>query len=205
MSSDELASDLAYARALAEEGRNAPLVGGSFGIMFGALLTVCYCLQWAVLTGRLPIDDSFIGLIWLGFGVCVAIGMPLLIRRNSRMPGRAAIPNRIDRNVWQGVSGAILAVVAGALARMAATGDFTAPNAIVASGFGLYGVALYVTATAGGHLWLRGFAIASWLLSAVLWFFLDQAWMYLVAAAGSLGVLLLPGILMMRREPRTIV
>lgn len=205
MTREEMLADLAYARTLAEEGRHAPLIGGSYLVLFGVLLTICYAVQWAGLAGLLPIADNMIGLVWVAFGVAAFIGSWLLSRRVRSLPGGAAIPNRVDRNVWQGVVVAILVVVAGTTLRGIFQQEFTAPNAIVASGFGLYGVALYVTATAGGHTWLRSFALQAWLVSGLLWFFLNEPWLYLLAAGACVAVLLVPGLIMMTREPKTTV
>lgn len=205
MTRDEMLANLTYARTLAEEGRNAPLVGGSFLVLFGVLLTICYGAQWAVLARVLPVSGDFIGLLWIGFGVCAFLGSALLSRRVRTLPGGAAIPNRVDRNVWQGVVIAILLVVAGTITRAVVQDDYTAPNAIVAAGFGLYGVALYATATVGGHLWLRSFAFASWLVSGLMWYFLGEPWLYLLAAGACIAVLIAPGLIMMWHEPKRVV
>ncbi len=205
MTRDEMLADLAYARTLAEEGRNAPLIGGSYLVLFGALLTICYGAQWAAITALLPVPTNNIGAIWIAFGVAAFVGSWLLSRRVRALPGGAAIPNRVDRNVWQGVVIAILVVVAGTLVRGIVERDFTAPNAIVASGFGLYGVALYVTATAGGHTWLRNFAVQAWIVSGLLWYFLNEPLLYLLAAGACIAVLIAPGLIMMSREPKTTV
>lgn len=205
MTREELAQDLAYARTLAEEGRHAPLIGGAYLVLFGVLLTISYAAQWAVMAGKLPLPGNMVGLIWLGFGICAMIGSLLLSGRVRKLPGGAAISNRIDRNVWQGVAVAILVVVAGTVLRAIFKNDQTAPDAIMASGFGLYGVALYATATAGGHLWLRNFAVQAWVLSGLLWFFAGEQWIYLLAAGGAVAVLIAPGLVMMRREPSTTV
>ncbi|HYD89679.1 MAG TPA: hypothetical protein VEA80_19515 [Vitreimonas sp.] len=201
MTREELLQDLAYARNLAEEGRNAPLIGGAYFIMFGVLLAICYGLQWAVLVQALPFDGRGIGLVWMGFGAAAMIGSALISKRVRAMPGGAAIPNRVDRSIWHAVTIAILTVVAGTVLRAMLLSDFTAPDSIVAAGFGLYGVALYATATIGGHTWLRTFAILAWSVSGTLWFFLHEPWTYLFAAVASLVVLSVPGLIMVRREP----
>jgi hypothetical protein len=205
MTREEMLADLAYARTLAEEGRHAPLIGGSYLILFGVLLTICYSVQWAAISQVIPVRGQWIGLLWIGFGVTAFLGMTLLRRRVRQLPGSAAIPNRVDRNVWQGVTAAILVVVAGTVTRGIVSNDFTAPNAIVAAGFGLYGVALYVTATAGGHGWLKTFAFLAWIISGLLWYFFNEAWLYLLAAAGCIAVLIAPGLIMLRHEPKTVV
>lgn len=205
MTRDEMLADLAYARTIAEEGRHAPLIGGSYLIFFGVLVGVCYAIQWAALAGVLPIPGRMIGMIWMAYGVVAVAGMYVLRRRVSQLPGGSAIPNRVDRFLWQGVTAAILVVVAGTVARAIVQEDVMAPNAIVAAGFGLYGVALYVTAMTAAHSWLRVFAFLSWVISGVLWYFIDQAWLYLIAAAGCAAVLIAPGVMMIQREPKTVV
>lgn len=205
MTREEMLSDLAYARTLAEEGRQAPLIGGSFLVLFGVLLTICYGVQWAAMAGMLPVSDNFIGMMWIGFGVAAFVGSFALSRRVRALPGGAAIPNRADRAAWQGAVIAIMAVVAGSILRMIVSGDYTAPNAIVASGFGLYGVALYVSASLSAQTWLRTFAFLAFAVSAAIWFYLNQPWTYLFAAIGAVVVLIVPGFLMMQREPKTIV
>jgi hypothetical protein len=205
MSRDQMLDDLAYARTLAEEGRSAPLVGGAYLVLFGVMLAVCYVLQWAALVGALPGLGTSIGAIWAGFGIAAMVGVALVSRRVRNLPGGTAVPNRVDRAVWHGVTAAILVVVAGTVSRAILTGDVSAPNAIVAAGFGLYGVALYATATVGDQAWLRGFAVLAWGVSALLWFFQSETWLYLLAAGGCAGVLIAPGLIMMRREPSTTV
>jgi hypothetical protein len=200
---EELLSDLAYARTLAEEGRQAPLIGGAFLVLFGVLLAIAYAVHWALLTGQIPM--LFAGWNWLAFGVCAFAGSMLLRGRVKQMPGASAIGNRAERTVWRGVSIAILVVVIGAIVQASLTGQVGVTNAIMAAGFGLYGVALYATAVIGGHRWLAPFAYLAWLISGVLWAFMNEPWAYLLAAAGSVLVLLIPGIISMRGEPSKVV
>lgn len=205
MTREEMLSDLAYARTLAEEGRQAPLIGGAYPVYFGVLLMVCYGAQYAVLSGAVDLPGQAIGWIWIGFGAMAAIGSFVLNQRVRDLPGGAAISNRVDRAVWQGVVAAIFVVVVGTILRGVMQNDYTAPNAIVASGFGFYGVAIYATATLSGEHWLRGFALLSWIVSGVIWFFLGEPWVYLIAAIASVAVLIVPGIIMIQRQPRTLV
>jgi hypothetical protein len=203
MTREELLSDLAYARTLAEEGRQAPLIGGSYLVLFGVLLATAYVAHWAVLNGLAPGVNP--GWIWLGFGVFAFAGSMALRARVRRMPGASAIGNRAERIVWRGVSIAILVVVLGAIVQANLSGQFNVINVIMAAGFGLYGVALYATAEIGGHRWLSAFAYLAWLISGVLWAFMNEPWAYLVAAAGAVLVLLIPGVISMRAEPSKTV
>lgn len=206
MTKEELAEDLAYVRTLAEEGRHAPLTGGSFLVLFGTLLAIGYFAQWAALTSLFgPAPSSIYGYIWLAYGVLALIGFFILVRRVRAMPGRASVSNRVDEVVWRLSGIAITTVVAGCIGRMILDDDFQAPNSIMAAAFAFFGMALGVTATISAQPWLRGFSLLAFATSAVLWIFTNEPWAYLVAAIASVIVLLLPGILLVRREPSAIV
>jgi hypothetical protein len=100
MTRDEMLADLAYARTLAEEGRQAPLVGGAYLIFFGVLIALCYLIQWAALTGALPIrqldrDDlgnlraaAFIGISCCGGVSKLPAAALFKPRRSVRLAGR---------------------------------------------------------------------------------------------------------------------
>lgn len=204
MTRDELLQDLAYARTLAEEGRHTPLIGGSYLVLFGVLLAICYTAQYFILTTD-ALDRASAGLIWLGFGVAAGVGVVALRGRTRGMPGGASVGNRAERAVWNGVAIAILTVVVGVVLRSAFTDNFAATDAIMAAGFGLYGVALFATASMSGHAWLKRVAWLSWGISGALWYFMGEPWAYIVAAIGAVLVLLVPGVIMMRGEPSKMV
>jgi hypothetical protein len=71
--------------------------------------------------------------------------------------------------------------------------------------FGLYGVAFFASATAAKLDWLRWFALAAWAFSFAALFFLTSPAQMLIAALGSFVCALLPGVILMRREPSEIV
>lgn len=204
MTREDIMQDLAYARTLAEEGRQAPLIGGAYLVLFGVLLTVAWTAQFFVMS-RPDLHDAWSGAIWMGFGLLAPIGIFALRARTRSLPGGSSVGNRVDRTVWQGVAIAIMAVVAGTVLRSIFTDDFRVTDAIMAAGFALYGVALYVTASLSSQGWLRAFAWLAWAISATLWFYLGAAWAYLFAAAGAVLVLLIPGVVLMMREPSKVV
>lgn len=206
MMREEVMQDLAYARALAEEGRAAPLIGGAYLALFGVLLAITYCLHWAIVTGAWPVlSPDMVGAIWPGFGAAAWLGSELVRRRMRHKPGGTSVSNRVDRLVWLGVVVTILVVVIATVLRSVVLGDPQAPNGIMAAGFGLYGLALYVASAISTQTWLRGFAALAWIASGGLWFFIDSPGAYLLAAAAAIVVLLIPGVIQMRREPSAIV
>lgn len=206
MTKDELAEDLAYVRTLAEEGQQAPLIGGRFLVLFGALLGIGYIAQWSALSNLFgPTPGEAYAAIWTLYCLMAVAGVVWLSRGVKALPGGASVANRVDQIVWRTVGIGITATVIGTIARMILQADDLAPNAIMGAAFALFGVALSVTATVSEQRWLGRFSLLSFATSVVLWIFINEPWAYLVAALASFTVLLLPGIMLMRREPSPIV
>jgi hypothetical protein len=205
MTREELLSDLAYARTLAEEGRHAPLLGGAYLIFWGVLNALAFTAHWAILDGRVPVDQWGFAYLWAGYGVVAGVGMTLLRLRGRGKPGLTTIGARAERAVWLGVSAAIMAIVLGSIGRLILTQDTTAPNAIFGAAFALYGVALIAVAVLAEQKWMRGFGYMSVCVAAALCLFADDPWAYLIAAGGSLLVLTWPGVVLLKNEPSAIV
>lgn len=206
MTKEELAQEIAYVRTLAEEGRQAPLVGGSYLILFGTLLAVSYGMHWATLMGALGENgDDVLGYIWIGYFVFAFAGFALLVRRVHRKPGIASMANKVDRLVWRSVGLAITAVVIGCVGRMIIAQDYLAPNAIMGASFASFGIALGLTAAVSGQSWLTLVSLLSFATSATLFLYINEPWAYLLASIASVVVLLMPGIVLVRREPSPIV
>lgn len=206
MTRDEMLADLAYARTLAEEGRHAPLLGGAYLLFWGVVNAAAFATQYAIITGLLPQANGMaFAVLWVSYGLIAVIGMALLRMRTRDKPGLTAIGTRAERALWTGAAIAVLAVVIGSIARMLATGDTNAPNAILGAAFALYGAALFGTASLSEQTWLRGFG---WLAVGVALnccMFANQSWVYVIAAIGSLLALGVPGIILLRREPSAVV
>lgn len=206
MSPREIAEDLNYVRTLAEEGRHAPLLGGSFLMFWGVLNAIAWATHWGLVNEHLVADPSWhFGALWGSYGLCAGVGSVLLSNRIKDKPGTSSIGNRMERAAWAGAGIGTGAVVIGAIMHMAISGDRTAPDVIVPAAFALYGGALMVTSIVSQEKWLGRFAFLSFALSAVLGAFLSAHWFYLAGAAGSIATLLVPGIALLRKEPSTTV
>jgi hypothetical protein len=203
---EELLQDLAYARTLAEEGRHAPLLGGSYLVFWGVLNAFAFAAHWAILEGLLPFaGGAAFAILWLSYGVVAAIGMYFLRQRTRDKPGLTSIGSRAERAMWTGAAMALCAIVIGSVARMVMTQDPTAPNAIFGAAFALYGAVLFGVAMLSDQTWLKRFAWLSFGVAGVLCLFANQNWAYVNAAVGSLLVLVWPGVVLLRREPSAIV
>jgi hypothetical protein len=71
--------------------------------------------------------------------------------------------------------------------------------------FGVYGVAFYASAVAARLDWLKWFALLSWGFSIASLFLAGSDYQFLLGAAGSFACAALPGLLLMREEPKEIV
>jgi hypothetical protein len=199
---EDLLQDLAYARALAEEGRHAPLLGGAYYLFWGVLNAIAFGAHWAILEGLLPrAGGAAFALLWLAYGVAAGAGTFALRMRTRSKPGLTSIGGRAERAIWTGAAAAIGAIVIGSIARMIVEQDPAAPNAIFGAAFALYGAALFGVASLSEQTWLRSFAWVSAAVAAALCVFANENWAYLIAASGSLLVLAWPGAILLRREP----
>ena len=202
----DLAGELAYVKTLAEEGRNAPLVGGAIYLIWGVVIAAASLLNYFAFTGALSLP--FFGGLWFwvaafaaGWGSSIAYGA-----RRRGAPGALTIGNKTASAAWLAV-GLFLSIFW--IAAMAFRGHFTSVGIepgyvfglIFPIAFGAYGIAFFATAVAARLDWMRGFAGAAWIFSIAALYFIGDEKQFLIGAAGSLVCAALPGVLLMRREP----
>lgn len=207
---EALASEVAYVRALAEEGRNAPLVGGVLYVIWGALMGLAALATYASATG--VINVPFVGGLWfwisafaLGWLASFVLGGKSLTK-----PGAMTVGNKTARAAWISV-GLFMSIfwIASMIfqSRLNAAGFESRflYGLMFPLAFGLYGIAFFATAIAARLNWMRGFAASSWLFSVAALYFIGVAEQFLVGAVGTFFCAVLPGLLLMRREPSEIV
>ncbi len=206
----DLAGEIAYVKTLAEEGRNAPLVGGVLYVIWGAVIAVAALLTYLEAAGTLALP--FVGGLWFWLGA-LAIGWAASFTfgpRAIRKPGALTIGNKTASAAWFAI-GVFMSIFW--VASMAFVGHFKSSGVdphfvfglMFPVAFGLYGVAFYATAVAARLDWMRGFAAASWIFSIASLYFIGDARQLLAGAAGGVICAILPGLMLMRREPSDIV
>ncbi len=191
---------------LPEEGWHAPLVGGSFLVLFGLLLAASYTIQWALLTGAM--DDwggSAFGWLWLGYGVIAISGVVWLAKRVRRKPGVSSLINKVD----------LCRVANRRLGHRRFGGGLHHPHEFgrrlsslrCDHGSGVRTV-WRAAGCDGGDIRISDGCIGIRSCRSRCRSCFDfpvSAWAYLAAAAASLIVLALPGFIMLRREPSAVV
>ena len=194
--------DLRYVRQLAESGAHAPLLGGRCMAWWGLLLTIAYVAHHLALEGRIGDGKGVFAIIWIGFSGLGLLGQLVLARSMPAKAGAGSAGNRASRTVWVAAAASIGSMVIGS-AIAAGTGAGPATfDWIVPVAFAVYACALVVTgALARNRVTLTagfGAVIMVGLFTALI-LSPDR---YLLAAAGIALTVLLPGVILLRSEPR---
>lgn len=207
---DDIREDLAYVKALAEEGRDTPLVGGVIYVIWGGLIGLTALVVYARVKGWIDLGPIGGAAPWLaafviGWGASFFFG-----RRAGAKPGASTLGNRTASAVWFGVG---LFMTSFWLTLMVVHDNFTGigvPSYFLFGlmfplGFGVYGIAFFATAAAGRIPWLKWFAFVSWGCSIAALFLMVSEYQLLIGAFGSFVCVVLPGLIFMRGEPSEIV
>jgi hypothetical protein len=207
---EELASDLAYVRSLAEEGATAPLVGGFYYVLWGGLMGLAALIVYVFALDLLPVGRLGFLLPWMIAGAAGWIFSFAWGRGAAVKPGAMTLGNKTARSVWFAV-GVFMTLLW--LTFMIVHDNYAAlgvPRYFLFSlmfpiAFGVYGVAFFATATAAKLEWLRWYAYLAWAFCVLCLFLLDSAHQFLAGGIGCFVTAALPGALLMQREPRNIV
>ncbi|HEY5712389.1 MAG TPA: hypothetical protein VIT38_10880 [Allosphingosinicella sp.] len=201
---DSSADDIAYVRQLSESGAHAPLTGGRFMAWWGLLVALGWTAQHFALNGQLgenP-DGRIFGMIWGAFGIVGAIGQVVLDRTMPPMAGAGSAGNRASNSVWTAGAFSILSMVAG-VGVLAGTGyGYMVFDWIVPVAFAVYACALIVTGKLAGDRIVVSAGYGAVIMVGLFTAAIMHADRYLLAAAGAVFTMLLPGLLLVRREPK---
>ncbi|MBC6981638.1 hypothetical protein [Caulobacter sp. 17J80-11] len=197
--------DIAFMKAMAEEGRRAPLLGGAILANAGAIFAGASVANWAIGTGRLAVGPMGYFVVW-GFAmVAFVVALVVLTRRVKRQPGASTPANRAFGTAWSAAGFAIFALW---VALMVADWRLQThlvwmlfPSMILA----LYGLGWSVSAAMSGQKWLNVVAIGAFVGAPALAWFAGEPEQYLAYAAALLLLAAVPGMLLMRKEPSDIV
>jgi hypothetical protein len=197
--------DIAFMRALAEEGRQAPLLGGGMLVAAGVIFGLASLFQWATGMGVLRISPWGPIIVWVGSGLIFAVFATLIIRRSRGQPGAQATVNRATGSAWSAVGFSMFVIWVG-LAVIA----YRTRNAAVIQVFpliilALYGAAWSIAASMTHNGWMRVTSLGCFAAAMGLGFLADSPHMLLAYAACLAVFAILPGLALMRQEPSDIV
>lgn len=193
--------DLAYVRHLAESGARAPLIGGRFMAWWGLLITAGWTAQHLAVNGIIGDGNLIFGYIWGSFSILGMLGQFLLARSMPAKAGGGSAGNRASRVIWGAGAGAIVSMVVG-VALLARTVGYDVFDWIVPVAFAVYAVALIVTGSLAGESIVRIAGFGAVVMVGLFTAFILDPNRYLIAAGGGALTVLLPGLLLLAREPR---
>lgn len=203
---DDALADLARLRSIAEQGRRLPLLGGRQLILWGTAVASATLVHGAMAAGWLGLPPAAIAILWFG-----VIGATLLVARLPAFGGRQAaavdLANRIEWAVWQ--AGGLFLIVAAAaifaygnleLARSGSAAGFRLFALMPPVTFGVYAIAMRVSAEVAAIPALKGYAALAIACAAATILLIGSAAQLIVAALGLAAVSVLPGLLLLRLE-----
>lgn len=206
MNQTTLQDDLAYVRDLAEAGQQAPLLGGRFLTFWGALISVAYALHYSIAADLFGWPDVAYGWVWSIFILVGLIGQAALAYSVRNKPGGHSVGNRSLATVWMAGGFALFAYFGTLIVKSIVIGGsvpgFEASLPIV---FAVYGISM-ITSGIMGQLKILSYAGygAFAMLALAIWFDgTDFSWA--VASLAAFLTVLVPGVIMLREEPKNVV
>lgn len=197
--------DIAYMRALASDGRRAPLLGGSILIAAGLLFGSASIAHYAIDSGVLALPPVAYAWLWGSVFVLFIIALNVLQRRIGRLPGAMSLANRAAGTAWMGV-GLVIFTASISMAVIGWKYETALPTLLFPSLiFAVYGAGWAVSATVSGVKWQWLLAIAAWIAAPGIALLSGEPALWLAYAAGLFAFALLPGIALVRQQPDLVV
>lgn len=197
--------DIAYMRALAHEGRHAPLLAGPILVAAGVIFGAANLGQWAIQAGVVSVDPWAQLWLWIGAGVVFAGVLTVLIGRMKGRPGYNSSGNTAVGAAWSGVGYGIFVTWLGLVALAVKSGDWrwmmVMPTIVLVA----YGSAWMVGAAMTRTRWMTMTALLSYAGAVAVAWFADTPAIYLVFTVVLAAVALVPGLILMRQEPSEVV
>ena len=198
--------DLAFMRALAQEGRRAPLLIGHNLMVGGIVYGTTSLLAGAIATHLIALPRFWATAIWI---VVTPVYMVYCYVRRTQwrscQPGATAITNRAVHAAWRGIGYAALTLGLAAgiasyeMKTMAPFGLF--PSIVMA----LYGLGWLVAAAMSETKWLRAVSVVSFIAALPLALVANSDASFLVTAAALYLLMAFPGWLLTRLQPSDVV
>lgn len=196
-------ADIAWMRNLAQEGASAPLRGGDILLAAGLLFGLASVVNWLVISGLTPFaPGQVLNILWPAVTVVFVVLAVVLGQRRAKDGGVRTAANRASATVWSSVGiGIFTLFVSVALIGVRLGGDvqpfvFSLIPSVIMVFYGM-GWAVSATMTRSAFLWRL--SIASFVAAPLLAAFTGSTLQYLAYAACLLGLMALPGWLLMRK------
>ena len=200
-----LRDDLAYLRALAAEGQQAPLMGGGILAAAGGVFGLASLAHWAVVAGVLHIPGWALMAIWLTATAVFMVALFALKAHYKTRPGAQTSTNRAAGSAWMGVGFACFALFVAFFLASYQTGLWQIMNLFAPVILSLYGAAWTVAAQMTRRRWIWALAMGSFAAAILTAGLVGRPEQYLAYAASLVLLAFVPGVIAMRAEPSDVV
>jgi hypothetical protein len=200
-----LKDDIAFMRALAQEGSSVPLLFGGNLVAAGLIFGAAAVAHWLISSGTVVAPDWMLMVVWLGAGAVFGVVCWAVVQRAKGRPGFNTSVNRATGAAWSGIGFAIFAMWLGLTAYAMRTHNWEVMNVLPTLILALYGAAWSVAAAMSSKRWLQLVAWGSYAGAVVMGAFTGSDAQMLAYAGCLLLLAVLPGWLLMRQEPADIV
>lgn len=200
-----LKDDIAFMRALAQEGGSTPLLFGGVLVAAGLIFGAGAVGHWLIDSQMLKVLPWAYAVNWIGAGAVFGVVCRLILNRAKGQPGYHAGVNRATGAAWSGVGFAIFALWLGLMATGLKTGNWAPMSAFPVVIFALYGAAWFIAGALSNTGWIKLVAFGSFAGAVVMGVLAGSPYLMLGYAAGLILLAVLPGFVLMRQEPADIV
>ncbi len=204
MTKDQIQSvrdDIAFMRALAEEGTQVPLLGGGVTLAAGLIFGAAAVGHWLIAEGILRLSEWALVANWIGSGVIFGIVCHLVVRRGAAQPGASSSVNKATGSAWSAIGLTIFTMFLALMVMAWVTHNAAIFNVFPVLILALYGAAWTVAADLSGQLWIRMVALGSFAAAVVMALLAASSFLMLAYAAALLLLAAVPGFILLRREP----
>ena len=197
--------DIAYMRALAHEGRHAPLLAGPVLVAAAIIFGMANVGQWALLSGVIDASPWAPVWLWIGAGLVFGAALSVLTARMKGKPGFNSSGNRAVGAAWSAVGYGIFVTWLGLMAMGLKSGDWSVMMTMPTIVFVAYGSAWMIAGAMTRVRWMTVTGLLSYIGAIAVGWFAGDTTMYLVFTVMIFAVALVPGLILMRQEPSEIV
>lgn len=198
----KIGEDIAYLKALAEEGRSSAVLAGPYMALGGGLFGVTSLFAYAIQAGFMPLTPQALGWIWPASGLAFVFAVPLLNRRTRSRMGSASALNETIGVVWTQAGIVIWVLFVALLWAGFRTSDWGVFNIFPSVILALYGLCWMAAAHIGRTGWLRRVGIGSFIASVAVAGVSGSPLLWIAYAISLFALGFAPGLLLMRQEVR---
>ncbi len=196
-------NDVAYIQDLMLGARRAALLGGPILVAAGSIYGAASLLAWTASTGDIALAAPLQSWIWM---TANAVFCPILYMRMTGLRMAGSPPEggfrRTVGSAWRGVGCALLTLVFAYSAAGSSLNDGRVWMGSALSLFALNGMVWLVAAAAARRGWMAAVGVGSFGVAIVAGFLINSPAVYLLFAAGLIGLLAAPGLVLIHCSDR---